>query len=64
MFQSFLSGVRRHFFSEFWPFFMKNVMFSDFYVFLPILGDGDGDDGRIFLADPTSINPRRDNIFP
>ena len=25
-------------------------------------GDGDGGGGRIFLEDPTPINPRRDNI--
>ena len=49
---------------------MKNVSFNDFYVclmifyvFLLILGDGGGDgDGRIFLEDPTPINPHRDNI--
>ena len=41
---------------------MENVIFSDFHVFLTILGDGDGGGGRIFLEDPTPINPRRDNI--
>ena len=55
------------FFRIFAFFFMKNVIVSDFYVFLMIcyvfsliLGGDDG--GRIFLEDPTPINPRRDNI--
>ena len=34
-------------------------MVGELYLFLTILGDGGG---RIFLEDPTPINPRRENI--
>ena len=48
------------------------MIFDDFHVCLSFFsfllsffhkkGDGDDGDGRIFLGDPTPINPRRDNI--
>ena len=54
-------------FIEFWWFVMYFYwflcIFNDFYVFWSLGDGGDGDgDGRIFLEDPTPINPRRDNI--
>ena len=71
IFQSFVAQVCGAIFFTILHFFMEHVIFSDcyvflmtFYVFLLIFhkkGDGGGG-GRIFLEDPTPINPRRDNI--